>query len=344
MRIINATFAQNIGGVNQVFCDYFEALKKSGHEVALVISDNNKCSYDVACEHKIYRLKNLTPVFDLIHLFFIILRFSPDVIFCHSGRITKLTKILQKIFSFKTINVNHGTTIKYSFNCDYAISVNKEINESLLKKGYEKNRAFIVHNAIDIVQKYSQKSLNIPTKIAMFSRIEIAKGFDVFLRAVKILIDEGYDISLKIGGFEVENSGYGIKNIMSLAKELGIENKIDFVGLVKDKKLFFQDVDIFCVPSREETFGLPIIESFLNSVIAVSSDTDGGRLIIKDSINGFLFAREDDRELAKKIAKIIDNPKRYNEITKNAYEDLKERFSYQSLSGNLNNILDRIKL
>ena len=50
-----------------------------------------------------------------------------------------------------------------------------------------------------------------------------------------------------------------------------------------------QDVDIFCVPSREEPFGLVILEGFLYSTLVISSDTDGGKFLIKDGEDGLLF-------------------------------------------------------
>ena len=40
MRILNAIHSQSIGGVEQVFRDYTQALESQGHQVALLISQN----------------------------------------------------------------------------------------------------------------------------------------------------------------------------------------------------------------------------------------------------------------------------------------------------------------
>ncbi|MBL6665152.1 MAG: glycosyltransferase family 4 protein [Rickettsiales bacterium] len=342
MKIINAIFSQNIGGVNQVFKDYANVLSDLGHEVFLVISNNQKCCYGDVKKKGVFILRNISPIFDLFHLFWIVLRFKPDVIICHSGRMTKLTKILQKVFSFKTINVNHGTTVKYSLNCDLAISVNGQISALAVACGVDKEKSFTVDNAINIDQKYEESPLSKQTTIGSFGRIERAKGFDILITAFGILVNDGLNVRLKIGGFEIKESGYGFDDLKKLAKKLKVEDKIDFVGLVEDKKDFFANIDIFCMPSREETFGIPIIESFLHSVLVVSSDTDGGKLIIRDRKNGFLFKNQDSGDLAQKIKVVIENKDNYVKYTKNAFIDLEEKFSYTKLGENLSAILNKL--
>ena len=106
MKILNAIHAQNVGGVEQVFFDYSEALIKNGHEVALLLSAKN-CSqqdgrYDLLKPSRIFRLKNLTPAFDLVHLCLILWSFKPDIMICHSRRLMKWAKIL-KFLRFKDI-------------------------------------------------------------------------------------------------------------------------------------------------------------------------------------------------------------------------------------------------
>ena len=244
MKILNAIFSQNIGGVNQVFKDYSDVLSGLGHEVSLLVSDNKKCCYRDVPKNEIFVLKNISPVFDLIHLFWVVLKFRPDVIICHSGRITKLIKILKNVCSFKVINVNHGTTVKYSLNCDCAISVNEKLAQLVIKAGLETEKSCVVSNAIKIDEKYFLKGIGDEILVGGFGRIERAKGFDVMIKALKIMVDEGVKIRMKIGGFEVKESGYGFDNLRNLAKSLKVSDKVEFVGLVENKKSFFADLDI----------------------------------------------------------------------------------------------------
>lgn len=334
MRVLNAIHAQGIGGVDQVFRNYTEILTQNGHEVALLISKNGHENYQAK---KIFKLKNSSQISDFLHLVFILLRFKPDLVICHSNRIMKWARFLP----VKSLAVNHGITFKHSLNCDFVININQEISNLVVAAGFDKAKSFVLPNVIKVDQKFFEKKLASPPVIGIYGRLEPRKGFDILLKAAGILQRNGKDFRLKIGGFEVPGS-YGWHNIKDLAQELGIFEKCEFVGMVLDKKSFFKDVDIFCVPSREEPFGLVILEGFLFSTLVISSDSDGGKLLIKNEESGLLFASENPEDLAVKIIKTLDNPEIYLNLTKHAFLRLEKDFSFDSLRGHFERILQKI--
>ncbi len=349
MKIINAIHAQGIGGVEQVFRDYQQALELSGHDVALLISQNiddkNQKKYQAK---KIYKLKNYSQITDFIKLCWIILCFKPDLIICHSRRLMKWCRIIKiifpkKFFKLKTVAVNHGITFDSSLHCDFIISINKEIHDLVIAKNFNPNHSFVINNAIAITQKYYEKQINIEMPvIGIYGRIEERKGFDILLNAVKIIIKNYPNLRLKIGGFEV-NKNYNLQTIKNLAQKLDLLNNCDFVGTVLDKVNFFSDVDIFTVPSREEPFGLVILEGFLHSTLVISSDTEGGKLLIDDQKNGLLFKNENSEDLANKILWSLQNAKNYNNITKLAFSKLENEFSLANLGDNLQKTIVKIQ-
>ncbi len=338
MRILNAIHAQNIGGVDQVFRDYFEVLSSQGHDVALLISDNGYTNY---ATEKIYKLKNISQIFDFVHLLWVVFSFKPDVILCHSNRVMKWMRILRFFSSVKSVAINHGISFKNSLHCKFIISINQQISDAVVATGFDKNKSFVVLNVIKVDQKYQEKTFaKIPT-IGIYARLEPRKGFDVLIKAAEILKNKGFDFHLKIGGFEAHKN-YGWSNIYQIAKERNVFDKCQFVGKVLDKKNFFKDVDIFCVPSREEPFGLVILEGFLFSTLVISSNTDGGKLLISNKEDGYLFESENAEDLANKIADILNNSKDYQKITSKAFLKLEKNFSFDSLAIHLNQILDNI--
>jgi glycosyltransferase involved in cell wall biosynthesis len=344
MKILNAIHSQNIGGVNQVFCDYTKVLFDLGYDVSLLISDNNKVDYRDLKTSRIFKLKNLSPIFDFFHLLIIIFRLKPDLIICHSPRIMSITralKILQKIkiVKVKTIALNHGISFKKSLNCNYIFNINRQIADSVIDSGFDKNKVFTVENAIEITEKYQIKKLQSPIVISIFARLEMRKGFDILIKSCKILAESGVDFRLKIGGFEMSLTWSDIKK---QCQENGILDKVNFYGVVADKKNFFSDVDILCVPSREEPFGLVILEGFLHSTLVLSSKTDGGNLLIKNEENGFLFNIADEKNLAEKIIEITFKKENYHQYTKNAYNFMVENYSLDALSKKLSKHLEKI--
>lgn len=338
MKILNAIHAQSIGGVDQVFRNYTEILTANGHEVALLISENGNEKYDA---QKVFKLKNFNQIFDCFHLFIILLRFRPDMIICHSNRLMKWMRILKFFSSVKSVAVNHGISFRNSLHCNFIISINQQIADLVSAAGFDKARSLVLPNAIKVDQKYQKKVLKNPPKIGIYGRLEPRKGFDILIKAGEILAKNGRDFRFKIGGFEVPGS-YGWPVITDLAKNHEIFAKCEFVGTVLDKKKFFEDVDIFCVPSREEPFGLVILEGFLFSTLVISSDSDGGKFLIENEKNGLLFANGDPLDLAKKIERILDKSEIYPTLTNQAYLRLEKEFSFDFLSREMNEILKKI--
>ena len=338
MKILNAIHAQTIGGVDQVFRNYSEILKASGHEVALLISDNGNDKY---LSKKIFKLKNFSQILDCLHLLWMLASFKPDVVFCHSSRLMKWMKIFKFLPRIRSIAVNHGISFKNSLHCDFIISINQKISDLVIVSGHDSARVFTLPNAIQVDQAYKKKSLKNPPIIGIYGRIEPRKGFDILIKAAELLKKNGHDFCLKIGGFEVPGS-YNWSSIEGFAKTHDIFEKCEFVGMVLDKKKFFEDVDIFCVPSREEPFGLVILEGFLHSTLVISSDSDGGKFLIKNNENGLLFENENSSDLAKKIEEILNQKEVYNQLTSNAFSTLEEKFSLASSAKELEKILQKI--
>ncbi len=338
MKILNAIHAQNTGGVDQVFRDYYEVLSSQGHDVALLVSDNEHTNYNAK---QIYKLKNTSQIFDFLRLLWIVFSFKPDVILCHSNRVMKWMKILKFFSSVKSVAINHGISFKNSLHCQFIISINQQISDSVVASGFDKNKSFVVSNVINVNQEYQKKVLNKPIVIGIYGRLEPRKGFDILIKSAAILKNRGLDFCLKIGGFEA-HKGYGWSNIHKIAEDSNVVDKCRFVGKVINKKEFFEDVDIFCVPSREEPFGLVILEGFLFSTIVLSSNTDGGKLLISDGEDGYLFENENAKDLVNKIANIIENSTNYSKLTSKAFSKLAKNFSFKSLADQLNQTLAKI--
>jgi len=340
MKILNAIHAQGIGGVDQVFRNYSEILLQQNHQVALLISDNG---YDKYAAKKIFKLKNSSQIFDCIKLLWILITLKPDMVLCHSRRLMKWMKIMRFFSKTKSVAINHGISFESSLNCDYVININQQISDLVVATGFSKEKSFVLPNVIKVDQKYRAKTLKIAPTIGIYGRIESRKGFDILIEAAGILLKNGHDFRLKIGGFEV-HKGYDLNALKELARNNAVLEKCEFVGTVLDKSKFFENVDIFCVPSREEPFGLVILEGFLFSTLVISSNTDGGKFLIEDDENGLLFENGSAEDLAQKIIKALSNPEIYASFTNKAFSKLEKEFSFDFLAQEIEKILTKISL
>lgn len=107
------------------------------------------------------------------------------------------------------------------------------------------------------------------------SRLVEGKGLDILVSALPAISGA----RLVIAG-----SGPGEDGLRTLAKGLGVENRIHFLGKVARSEVFdlCAASDVFAFPSYSETFGLAVVEAAMQGVPVVCRDLDVMREVLGD--------------------------------------------------------------
>jgi len=82
------------------------------------------------------------------------------------------------------------------------------------------------------------------------------KGVDLLIEAFAQLLQEGRDLKLLLAGH-----GGDAPKFYALAHKLGVCDRIEWTGWVTNTQSFFDRIDLFCLPTREEPFGIVITEA-----------------------------------------------------------------------------------
>ncbi len=349
MKIVNIFLTSQNGGAEQVFIDYCEILKKNlHHEVFAIIKDD--APYFSELERLNIKFKTTKNNFGFYDFFAInnikkyLEECNADLVIAHSGRSTSLARKAIKKIKKKILiaSVNHSMNVKRSIGCDIIISVNKPIFYRTIDLGQSENKSFVVPNAIDLTDfKPYKPNIDLAKKdtiiIGSIGRFDKIKGFNEAIELIKSLENSPQKFILKIAG-----DGEEMHNLRALAKNLKIEKNIEFLGWIKNKKEFFDSIDIFLLPSLRETFGLVILEAMKYGKPIVSSDADGPKEIIRDHQDGIIVKRNGDLENYKKaITKIISTPNLANNLVENAFNTLQNKFSFQSIKLKLEDIFGK---
>ncbi len=128
------------------------------------------------------------------------------------------------------------------------------------------------------------------------------KGVDLMLKALSIVKN---DFTVLIAG-----EGEYLEEYQCLVKELGLGQKVKFLGWVTNEDLmeYYRKSDIVIVPSFwVEAFGIVGIEAMSCSRPVIAFDTGGISEWLKDNVNGFLVSRGSYGELAEKIDLLLEN-------------------------------------
>jgi glycosyltransferase involved in cell wall biosynthesis len=157
-----------------------------------------------------------------------------------------------------------------------------------------------------------------------FGRLDKAKGIEDFIR----IIAEIKKIKSDITGCIL---GYGDSELFKeLAKSLGCENNIEFVGFVKSQKELFKYVKkskVFLVPPYFERLSSTIREAMFLKVPIVAYATGGIPYINETSENIFLVKTGDYKDMANKAVLLLNNEKLRNYLAEKANQFAQNEFS-----------------
>ena len=112
----------------------------------------------------------------------------------------------------------------------------------------------------------------------------------------------------------------------SLADDLGISGSVRWLDWVEDRASFFREIDVYCLPSRFEPFGLVVIEAMAMGTPVIASRTDGPVEILTDGSTGWLFPVEDSEALCDIIRRTFNDPAGRASVSERAMADAERRF------------------
>jgi mannosylfructose-phosphate synthase len=129
--------------------------------------------------------------------------------------------------------------------------------------------------------------------VLVVGRMAKNKGHDLLLKSIPVLLKIVPDARLiaAIGSEDSARDKKGIEGLKSIAKELGIDDKIVWRPYIPDEELadYYRAAAVFAMASRYEPFGMVAIEAMACGTPAVIT-VHGGLKDLIDFGNQALFA------------------------------------------------------
>jgi len=116
-----------------------------------------------------------------------------------------------------------------------------------------------------------------------------------------------------------------------LARELGIAERVFFLGERRDVSFLLAGLDLFVLPSREEGMGIVLIEAMASGVPVLATATGGIVEVVEDTVSGFLVPPGDANALAESIISVLNAPRMADEMSKNARQRVAAMFSIDTM-------------
>jgi glycosyltransferase involved in cell wall biosynthesis len=146
------------------------------------------------------------------------------------------------------------------------------------------------------------------TVIIQACRLEKWKGQTALLSALGKLRDVPDWICWIVGGVQRSHEASYLQELKGQASELGISDRVLFLGQRSDVPHLLAAANIHCQPNiLPEPFGIAFIEA-LYAGLPVVTTAIGGALEIVDESCGFLVAPNDIEALSEVLGSLINNP------------------------------------
>ena len=170
--------------------------------------------------------------------------------------------------------------------------------------------------------------------LGILARIEPYKGHLHILEAVKSLTDQGRDLRLLIAGtgdFEPE--------LREHAERMGLSDRVAFLGFQSDVAGFLSVLDLQLNASYgTETSSLSVLEGLSMGLPAVVSTYGGNPWLIDDGQDGLLFENRNSADLARCIARLMDEPDTLDSMRGRAVEIFEARFTARIFAQNIEKV------
>lgn len=190
------------------------------------------------------------------------------------------------------------------------LTADAELVANSMRAHLNRNDIQVIKNGIDVDtfvpgNKYhARDKMMLPLNniiIGSCGRLEKVKGHSVLIDAISYLHKNIHLVIAGDGSLKNELTAY--------AKEIGVSQRVHFIGHTDDMKTFYQALDVFCLPSYLEGMPLAPLEAQACGIPAVITDTGGAAEALCGDI-GQLVTPGDSKALSVALSKVLLRKKR----------------------------------
>jgi glycosyltransferase involved in cell wall biosynthesis len=231
--------------------------------------------------------------------------------------------------------VPSGSLLKSLLRADRCIALTAAEEAWLLANGLEPSQGTVIPPGCNggdttLTRSAAQRKLGLierPT-VVFIGRLAAHKGIDTLLAACPSLLSAHPDLTILLAGSRTGWSGLGaaLEAMPADAAERVVVLE-DFAE--SDRDLILGAADIVVVPSREEAFGLVILEAWAAQRPVVASDIAAVRSVIRDGVDGLLVPVGQAEALATAVGSLLASPETAQRLGLAGSQRIAEEFSWE---------------
>jgi mannosyltransferase len=162
----------------------------------------------------------------------------------------------------------------------------------------------------DRVAAFAEAGLPGRYAIGCFGRVRAHKGTDVFVDAMCRLLPRYPDFCAVIVGAITADQTAFANDLKTRIEAAGLASRIVMTGElpVDDLPRWYQRLTIYAFTSRNEGFGLTLLEAMSVGAALVASRAGAAELVVEDGVSGVLTPPGDVEALATALEPLLRDP------------------------------------
>lgn len=324
MKITFITGGLGGGGAERVLCNLMNYSVVSGNDITVICSGSTDNSYHIEKNIKVVSLEGKRRI-----------KLSPLRVLVKMKRLKKLVKESDADLFVAFL----PSTIKALFHYRKYIKVPIIVTESSTPQKYGKKKQKYLLKCFskssgavfltDDAQKFYNDRINLKSSIVIPNAVNkefikplyegerrkviVGVGRHVESKNFELLIDAFYEVQKTLSDYALEIYGKGplTESYKERCKQLGIENKVSFLGFCDNIEDKIYGASLFVLPSNVEGIPVSLIEAMALSTPSISTDFEGGgaRVLILDGENGILVPVGNKDLIVSAMIKVLSSEK-----------------------------------
>jgi glycosyltransferase involved in cell wall biosynthesis len=225
------------------------------------------------------------------------------------------------------------TACKVVVVCDF-------VREMLKKIGFPEEILTRIYNGIELARFASvtagglRQEMNCAPQtalIGMVANVRAPKGHEYFIRAARLIADQHPNTFFVISGDLHKTLA---PPLFKLITDLGLENRLKFLGYRQDVPRILADLDVFVLPSTSEGFPLVVLEAMACAKPVVATCCGGAGEVVDEGRTGFMVPVADAPAIARRVIELLDQKEKSASMGQAAKLRIESEFSVQAMVAN----------
>lgn len=288
MRVLNSMLGKGSGGIEMAFRHYTEALLHEKMEVICCTASGADINAQLPTNAIKLELKQTSEkdVMAIWNAAKILRNHKPDIVITHGRRAFRIFSLARHLTRAKppVVNVLHRPRFKKLRSAQHIITVSRSLREQVIAHGIAPHHITHIPNFLPSkITSDATRPWQNPVVIGLLTRLVPVKGVDLLIEATALLKARGLTPQVHIAG-----DGPELNTLREQATSAGVGSQINWLGWLDDTQSFFNQINLFCLPSRAESFGLVVLEAFSQGIPVIATRTSGPTEIMQHNETGYL--------------------------------------------------------